>query len=567
LLAGAMAGAAGIATSGAWRIGRAGASPGCPRPPHFPADIDLYRQTYQNWAENYYVEGLWTCAPRSPLDVVRIANWAHRNGYTVRPRGARHGWSPLTITADAACTDRQVLVDTTQHLTGRRVLSASPAAVRVEAGTSMLGLVSFLERHGLGFTTIPAVGNPTIGGVLAIGGHGAALPATGEQNLPGHTFGSLSNLVTAITAVVWNDSAGRYELRTFDRADPDATAFLVHLGRAFVTSVDLRVGANQHLRCVSRTDIPWDELFAAPANAGPQSMGAFVDSVGRAEAIWFPFTQKPWFKTWAVSQRKPASSRKVTGPYNYPFSDHAPQPVSDLAKLIIEGQPELVPTLGATEYAVANEGLAATDSRDIWGLSKNPLLYIRPTTLRLDECGFAVVTARSNLQRVVHEFAEFHRANLARHRANGRFPINGPLEIRACGLDDPADCGIAGAAPPAISPTTPREDHPEWDIAVWFNVLTFVDSPGQHAYYREVERFVLSNYSGDYATVRPEWSKGWAFTNDASWAARDLLTTGIPALHNAGRPADGNWDWAVATLDAHDPHRVFSNPFLDGFMP
>ena len=30
---------------------------------------------------------------------------------------------------------------------------------------------------------------------------------------------------------------------------------------------------------------------------------------GRAEAIWFPFTDAPWLKVWSVSEQRPAGSR------------------------------------------------------------------------------------------------------------------------------------------------------------------------------------------------------------------------------------------------------------------
>jgi FAD/FMN-containing dehydrogenase len=34
-----------------------------------------------------------------------------------------------------------------------------------------------------------------------------------------------------------------------------------------------------------------------------------------------------------------------------------------------------------------------------------------------------------------------------------------------------------------------------------------------------------------------------------------------------GQPSGDNWDTAKATLNKYDPHRIFSNPFLDTFLP
>ena len=90
-------------------------------------------------------------------------------------------------------------------------------------------------------------------GCLAVDAHGAALPAEGEAHVPGQTFGSLSNLVTSLTAVVWNGS--EYALKTYARSDAEIKPLLTHLGRTFLTSVTLQAAPNYRMRCVSHTDI------------------------------------------------------------------------------------------------------------------------------------------------------------------------------------------------------------------------------------------------------------------------------------------------------------------------
>ena len=90
-------------------------------------------------------------------------------------------------------------------------------------------------------------------GCLAVDAHGAALPAEGEAHVPGQTFGSLSNLVTSLTAVVWNGS--EYALKTYARSDAAIKPLLTHLGRTFLTSVTLQAAPNYRMRCVSHTDI------------------------------------------------------------------------------------------------------------------------------------------------------------------------------------------------------------------------------------------------------------------------------------------------------------------------
>ncbi|MET9972143.1 FAD-binding protein, partial [Streptomyces sp. NPDC006356] len=252
--------------------------------PDFPTGVALYRSAYRNWVGEITADGLWACAPDGPDQVLDVVNWAWRHGRRVRARGSSHGWSPLTITPDTASDAPVLLVDTASRLTGLSL--ESPTSVRAGTGVTLEALLTYLEERGLGVTAAPAPGNLTLGGALAVDAHGTAVPAQGEELPAGHTYGSLSNLVLSLTAVVWDEGSGAYVLRTYDRDEAECAALLTHLGRALVTEVVLRVGANSNLRCVSRTDIPAAELFAAPGTEG-RNLAGFLDRAGRVEAIWF----------------------------------------------------------------------------------------------------------------------------------------------------------------------------------------------------------------------------------------------------------------------------------------
>ncbi|WP_217552010.1 cholesterol oxidase substrate-binding domain-containing protein [Streptomyces sp. GbtcB6] len=520
--------------------------------PGFPAEVALYRSAYRNWVGEITADGLWACAPADAGQVLAAVDWAWRNGRRVRARGSSHGWSPLTITEGTGADDKVLLVDTAGHLTGLTLDSATE--VRAGTGVTLEALLTFLEGHGLGLTAAPAPGDLTLGGALAIDAHGTAVPADGEEPLPGHTYGSLSNLVVALTAVVWDESAGAYVLRTFRRDEADCAALLTHLGRALVTEVVLRVGANSGLRCVSRTDIPAGELFAAPGSGG-RTLDGFLRRSGRVEAIWFPFTEYPWLKEWSVAPARPLTSRHVTSPYNYPFSDNVPTVVADLVgRMVSDAAWYLAPVLGNAQLDVSALGLAATLSADIWGASKNTLLYIRPTTLRLDANGYAVLTRRAEVQRVVHEFTSFYRERLTAYAASGRFPVNGSVEIRVTGLDEASDVGVDGAQMPLLSAMRPRDGA---DTAVWLDVLTLPGTPYAEAFLRELEQFLFETFEG----TRVEWSKGWGYTESGVWSDEVVLGTRIP-----GSFGGAVWDAAVEVLDRLDPHRVFSNGFLDGVL-
>ncbi|REK81364.1 FAD-binding protein [Rhodococcus erythropolis] len=532
-------------------------------PPGFPSDIPLSQQAYANWSREIMLDSVWTATARHSDDVVTLANWAFDNGYTVRAKGTMHGWSPLTVVPGAP-SDRVLLVDTMANLNSVVVQHGTPATVTAGAGASIEAILTALEREGLGWANSPAIGELSIAGALAIGAHGATYPAVGETITPGQSYGSLSNLITEITVVAWDEGINRYALKTFHRSDVESTAFLTHLGRTFVTSVTLQAGENYRLRCQSFTDIPWQELFAAPGSPG-RTYESFVEKSGRVEAIWFPFTQTPWLKVWTPTPVKPPESREVSGPYNYFFSDAIPEEVTTPLGMVAQGLQGATPLFGASQFGAVAAGLVLTDTDDLWGWSKDVLFYLRHTTLRVVAGGGAVITKRSNIGRVVHEMTSWLNERMTHYASLGQYPVNMPFEVRLCGVDDDGEVLVDSAGAPDLSAVRPRADRQDWDTAIWMNVVSIPGTAGLPAFLREMERWMVANYSGDYATFRPEWSKGWAFTDQAAYQDDEFLTSTVPATFRAG--GDGNWDFALATLDEHDPHRVFSNTFLDRVLP
>ena len=560
-----MAGAAAGVLAGwlpAFRVSPASAQATCAVPPNFPASIPIYQQAYQNWSGEIQISALWTCAPTSTADVLTVVNWAYANGYQARPRGMMHNWSPLTVASGETCSSKVILLDTTQYLTAVSI-NTTTNTVTAQTGITMDALLTALENAGLGVTATPAPGDVTLGGVLAIDGHGTAVPAVGEVPLAGHTYGSLSNLVLSLTAVVWDSASSQYVLQTFQRSNPLCKAFLAHLGRTFITSATLQVGANQRLRCQSWFNVPATELFA-PAGSSGSTVSSYLDSAGRVETIWFPFTANPWLKVWSVAPTLPLGSIEVTSPYNYSFSDTVTSAESELISQILSGDPAAVTTFGPLQYDIVASGLVLTFTWDIWGWSKNLLLYVLPTTLRVTANGYAVLTSRANVQQVINDFYLAHTARVAAYQAAGNYPMNGPVEIRVTGLDNPTDIGLAASIGGGqLSALRTRPDQPAWNVAVWFDILTIPGTPTADQFYRDTEQWMISNYTGSYAAVRPEWSKGWAYTTTAAWSDPTMLGTTIPNAYRAGQAVGDNWDTALATLDEYDPHRVFSSPLLN----
>ena len=287
--------------------------------------------------------------------------------------------------------------------------------------------------------------------------------------------------------------------------------------------------------------------------------------------IWFPWTSVPWIKQWSVvgSGGPPwyDFSKHVTAPYNYTFANFLPQNISDIVSQILAGDVSLATSLGNTWMSVVGSGLITTGTWDIWGYSKDVYLYVQPTTLRIVESGFAVLCARSSVQQVLSDFYSKYTATIAAYQANGDYPMNGPIEIRVTGLDTVAEAPMAGAVSPQLSAVRPRPDHPEWNTVVWLDMGTMPATPKVAAFYHDMEQWIWSHYTGSYATVRPEWSKGWASDGTNIWADPTVIGTTIPNAMRAGQAAGDNFDTARGTLNRYDPSRVFSNSFLDELLP
>ena len=557
-------------------------------PRGFPAGIPVSPETFENWAQMIEVSNAWTCVPQTEDDVVRVCNWAVGAGFSVRARGMMHTWSPLTVT-EGESTANLMLVDLTQKINTIIEISpasgGAPAQVVVQTGATMDALMTALEKapggaNGFSFAHIPAPGNLTVGGALAINAHGTAVPTppNDDFNVP---YGSLSNQVLAFTAVVTPPGSKTYVAQTFTRGQGDDKAFLTHCGRALLLNVTLQITENYNLRCQSFMNIASTTLFAQPTGSTPppNSVGEYLNESGRVEVIWFPVfpgilpPSYPWLKVWTVAPDKPAASRLVAEPYNYPFSDNLPAAVTDILKAIVNGAPGLTPVFSWTFASITSAGLngdlGSPNATDLWGASKNTLLYVKDTTLRVTANGYAVLMKKAQVQQAVADFTTQFSKMLADFQNNTLWPINSPLEIRVTALDEPSKI-VAPSGRTAMSPVIsslsvdPVVQENGWDVACWFDVLTVIpDGDPQHAYefYAQLESWFYSHFGNGFR-VCPEWSKGWAYTSgEGAWvntaviqAIRDTFTT--------GRPADDTWSWEINTLAMYDSANLFSNPFL-----
>src|SRR6266498_367088 len=564
-----------------------------PTLPGFPPDVPLNLVPYANWDRTIRSPGILTCAPRTADDAALVCNWAKDHSYQVRTRGVMHTWSPLTLPHSPDSNTRVLLIDLTKCLWSTTFLPASdglPNRVKVQIGQTMLALLEYLEdvaggsgaAPGYSFPHTPAPGNMTVGGALAIDAHGTAIPTPPHDAFPA-SYGSLSHQILDLTAVVTDPASPNpnvYTLRTFTRSEVDTKAFLTHVGRALVIEATLQVVDNYHLRCQSFTDIHWQTLFAQPE--APQSTNRFADFLnanGRVEIIWFCFSDNPWVHIWNVEPNQPTASLKVDKPYNYPFADN----VTDWQQQFIGSLrgSALTPEFGRTAARVTAAGLDGNNalnpldrsfqppSRDIWGPSKNTLLYIQDTTLRVTANGYAIHLRKSDVQRAVSDFAFKFESMLKAYAARvpAQYPVNSALEIRVTALDDPAAIGGGShlnMQSPVISALSKdaRDVERGWDVALWLDVLTLPNTPHSNEFYSELESWLVDRFSGDAGLTLPEWSKGWGYTADRGAWTDSAFFDHIRRTFSERRNDDNNWKWEVDTLKAYDRSNLFTNPLL-----
>ncbi|WP_240671724.1 cholesterol oxidase substrate-binding domain-containing protein [Enterovibrio baiacu] len=588
-------------------------------------DSPFYHITYENWAQDIKVGGVLAAKVTSREDLESVAKWALENGHFIKAFGSMHNWSPLILSEDEP-KDKALLLDMSQFNHLEMLEShADYGVVKAGCGVQSEDLYSFLANQtggqpdipGYAFSNTPAPGNLSLAGMLSIGGHGTKVSYNDSKENESLN-GSISNNVLSVTALVWDGS--KYALRTFHRDEEDGDLFLAALGATIILEATLYVLPNYNLRCQSFTDVHYSELFASTAEETPLSIAKILDSAGRMEVIWFPFSQKPWLKVWSNEPQKPASSRAVSGAYNYAFSDNIPLFISNIIKGILVAKPKLVPAFGilqsvtttlalkggANRENLYNQVVSNTSARsltgdgvdnetiteeefeaflpyieavestqpentharslfaqnyDIWGPAWKTLVYVRETTLRVTANGYAVHLNRADVQPFLHDFANVYLRLQSEYAGRGQYPIAGPMEIRVTGVDKTDGLNLSNAKPPALSATTDTQDA-NLDTVVWLDLLTFADMPWAGEFYQEIEEWLYQQLPAHQ--VRVEWSKGWGYNAAGAWKNEDFIANTVPTTFTT---ATRSYEETAARLRDYDPHYLFASSLVRKLVP
>lgn len=261
---------------------------------------------------------------------------------------------------------------------------------------------------------------------------------------------------------------------------------------------------------------------------------------------------------WTVCPIKPLLSRAVNGPYNYVFGNYLPEPIPSLYSEISAGAWVLTPTLAQAQHTAFSTLTKATLSEDIWGKSKNTMLYVEPKPLRETSSGHVVITKRENVQKVVSMLAEMYESVQNDYAKQYQYPIGGHMEARLTSLDLP----VLGEIP-SLSPIQSIPNNPDYNLAIWLAITSQIDQLGLHEAMMKIESQILEKFpmnspeASPIGFARVEWSKGYGYTKDAGWCNETVLCEII-----RGTYSKDVWNHAIETWDRYDPHYIFSNEFL-----
>jgi len=266
-------------------------------------------------------------------------------------------------------------------------------------------------------------------------------------------------------------------------------------------------------------------------------------------------------------QKKPSTSLRVDGPYNYVFAENLEPMVEDSVQKILSGVASITPLFGQLMYDVSARGIKGKNllgqdvypvSDDIWGPSKNTLLYVKDSTLNEMANGYAVLLKKESVQQAVADVSAKYSSMLQEYNQKQTWPVNGPLEIRVTGLDSGPDGNIFDR--PVISALAVDSETIQngWNVAVWFDILT-LENKYTNQFYSEFENWIVTHFAGN-GRVLGEWSKGWGFGPDP-WTSSQFVGH-VRTAFTKNRATNDNWAYEVATLAKYDASQLFTSPLL-----
>lgn len=536
-----------------------------------------------------------------PLVAKRIAvacNVCARLGVRIRPIGHHdealgkvppnnedkrdrlHNWSPINL-------DLEPGGDTVLYLSFQWISTVYPGrkellevhkgpklkAVRAYCGETVAHVGELANRHGLTPPILTAPHVLSLGGVLAISGHGSRLSDSDRTDAERQAGvirdwpGTISASVDSATVITWQN--GRYEATRVQRGSDELGLAAACLGRVIVVDVTLRCLDDYSL--VLRYENPSPgQLFGAQPGAN-KSLEWYAQN-GAFEVL--AFRDLPWTpnRIYVAHWRNEGNNLN----WNHP----AQNPLADLFGTVFSlGLLDLMPWWLATMIARYKNNKEVDESpSNLPGPAAKMRMYATSDAPPVTASGYCLIIPRDKVQETAEWAYNWSQRNLANH-PNDAWGVHQYLtfETRCADLDDH---GLPpGAKPPLLSTAAPLAYDANGDpvpstekhVVLWISVLSLNNGKskrgrGDFYYAMETELFQKAQQEG--WRVRPEWAKGWGYNRNRAW-------TWAPSRYHQwfeqSWPGDentyGSWKFACRIAWEMDPHGVLASAFHDKLLP
>jgi L-gulono-1,4-lactone dehydrogenase len=339
---------------------------------------------WRNWSGELSCDPATSVRPASTTEVVAGVEAARARGWTVRPVGSGHSFTPLVVT-DGVHLDLGLMdaVLATDREAGR---------VRVQAGIRLGRLTEELARRGLAMENLGDIDRQTLAGALATGTHGT-----------GAALGGLASQVESLQLV---DGRGEVHELVRDRDGDRFLAAVVGLGSlGIVTEVTLRVVAAYTLRGDDRSE---------PLQAVLDHFHARAAAHRHVEFYAFPYSDTAWTRTNDVVAVAPAPRHPLrVWTEDRLLTTHGFEAACRLGARA----PGAIPSINRVAARLAGGGVRVDASHRIFASARD----VRFTEMELS------LPREDGLPFVREVLALLERE---------RFPVVFPIEVRTTAADD-----------------------------------------------------------------------------------------------------------------------------------
>ncbi|HEY9667330.1 MAG TPA: cholesterol oxidase substrate-binding domain-containing protein, partial [Coleofasciculaceae cyanobacterium] len=481
----------------------------------------------------------------------------------------------------------------------------------VSPGSSMLEFSEGLANQGYYLCIPTAPGILSVGGVVAIAGHGSGVPSAASDSLdiPDYAFSTVSNQMVWMDVIAYNSTTGQYELTRVSRNDPPTSekwaAMACSLGKCFSVRMAFLVYPLQKGNLKARIlqlnhFIQAGTLLGADGTA-EGSLQYLAQNYGGLEPIQFPTYSRAfyegkdfvWTKTWSyhptnsdfttvkvfhqdpITKKTVASNldqswySEVNQPFNYPAT--AGISCTESVAIIdgVKNLPATTPLLTGASAATTGKdnvtgggysGIPVGNGKTGFWSDKNLNVYyfVEPDTLRAYDWSYGVLCHIEQIQGVVNTFHTVSLQLLQEFENKGDYPLMTAGEVRLVGLDSSPANGWSypalSTASPGLLPTGIAATNM---VCVYLSWLSSAVQPTYWEFCSQLEDLLFFGANpalGDYPWA-PEWSKAWGCNQQGPYQS-DAKLARVRANFNQGANTDG-FAKVANILQAADPNNLF----------